>query len=93
MSKVLLYPTHNTLSFSGRKIKPIYAKSINDLMYQFTALDGAYKYEIRSNDTIFTIYPECSDFGDDPSDIKDHLETYKAIYEYVVSKNPDCIDF
>jgi len=92
MYNEFIYPTHNTLTFSGRKIKPIFSKYINDLMYQVTELEGAYRYEDQGKKTRFTIYPENFEFGEDPSEINSHLEIYKNIYEYVVSENPECFD-
>ena len=91
MLKEYFYPTHNTLTFSARKIKPIFAKHVNDVMYQVTELDGAYKYENRDENTIFTIYPESFEFGDDPSEITTHLDTYIEIYKYVVSQHPESL--
>ena len=92
MRAELWYPTHNTLTFTGHKLKPFFAKSINDVMYQMTSLDGAYKYDVRGDNTIFTIYPESFEFGDDPIEFQSHLEKYKEIYDYVVSNYPESLD-
>ena len=92
MSNEKIYPTHNTLTFTGRKLTPFFAKLINDTMYERTGLDGAYLYDVSGVNTIFTIYPENFEFGEDPSEINSHLEIYKNIYEYVVSENPECFD-
>jgi hypothetical protein len=92
MRNEIWYPTHNTLTFTGRKLKPFFAKSINDVMYEMTNLDGAYKYDVRGDNTIFTIYPESFEFGDDSIEFVQHLKTYKEIYDYVVSKHPESVD-
>lgn len=93
MRKVTYFPTHNTLTFVGKKLKPFYAKSINDAMYEMTGLEGLYKYDARGSNTLFTIYPESFDFGDDPIEFQSHLEKYKEIYEYVISNHPESHDF
>ncbi len=91
MTKTICYPTHNTLTFEGKKLKTFFAKAINDLMYECTDLDGLYKYDSTGNSTIFTIYPESFDFGDDPSEFHSHLKIYKEIYEYVISNYPESL--
>lgn len=92
MPNVSTYPTHNTLTFTGKKLKPFFAKSINDMMYEVTRLDGAYLYDVRGKNTIFTIYPKSFEFGDDSNEFNSHVTIYKEIYERVVSQHPESLD-
>jgi hypothetical protein len=92
MFNEITYPTHNTLTFTGKKLKPYFAKSINDMMYEVTGLDGAYLYDVRDNNTIFKIYPQSFEFGDDLNEFKFHITIYKEIYERVVSQHPESLD-
>jgi hypothetical protein len=91
MIKHKIFPTHNKLSFTGVKIKSIYAKAINDAMYSATELEGAYTFDSRGLVTVFTIYPQDFDFGDDAIEFQRHLDIYKECYEYTITNYPECI--
>jgi hypothetical protein len=91
MSNEKIFPTHNTLTFTGRKLTPFFAKLINDTMYERTGLDGAYLYDVSGVNTIFTIYPESFEFGYDAKELETHMTNYKKIYEHVVSLHPESL--
>lgn len=92
MTNLITYPTHNTITFTGKKLKPFFAKLINDTMFEVTGLDGAYLYDVRGNNTIFSIYPKSFEFGDDSNEFKFHGSIYKQIYQRVISQYPESLD-
>ena len=91
MKKIIMYPTHNRIKFTGKRLLPRFAKLINDTMYDLSGIDGLYKYEDSGRTTEFSIYPESYDFGDQPNEMENSLRLYQKVYEDIITKHPECI--
>jgi hypothetical protein len=91
MPNIKIFATHNKLSVEGKKMKPLYAKMINDDMYIRSNIDGAYVYDCQGDKTICTIYPEDYDFGDDPIEHENALQIYNDCYQNIIDKYPECL--
>jgi hypothetical protein len=91
MSNQKKFNSHSKLSFTGAKIKPAYAKFINDAMFEMTQIEGTYVYDTTGVLSKFTIHPKIETCGDDSNEHDSHLNTYIEIYKHVIKHHPECL--